>query len=275
MSIKINGISKIPSMNSNLILRNSIKKNTDLKLGEFTPRFVNIYMKYKKTQKKNLFPNIRTLLYNYRSEKLNKLSDQETMREEIENELREYRQIHDILKTKAPLTDPEKFYDTFSKENKSKRKENKVTLLDSIYRHEKNQKLLNLKKSIEIKRNNKNIISPYKIFRIDRNSIREKIKNKYNNKTLILFNEKKLNDLLDKKSNEKAKSIERKKIKIKLKDIWEQYHKSINSVCDSIKDDSIKLNFNGKKIMEKFNTTLNKYKILYRYNNPENKKLEL
>ena len=180
MSIKINGISKIPSMNSNLILRNSIKKNTDLKLGEFTPRFVNIYMKYKKTQKKNLFPNIRTLLYNYRSEKLNKLSDQETMREEIENELREYRQIHDILKTKAPLTDPEKFYDTFSKENKSKRKENKVTLLDSIYRHEKNQKLLNLKKSIEIKRNNKNIISPYKIFRIDRNSIREKIKNKYN-----------------------------------------------------------------------------------------------
>ena len=50
------------------------------------------------------------------------------------------------------------------------------------------------------------------------------------------------------------------------------YHRKINSYCDKINDDSVKVKINGRKTMEKFNNTWNKYRIVQEFKYPETKK---
>ena len=54
-----------------------------------------------------------------------------------------------------------------------------------------------------------------------------------------------------------------------MKDSMEQYHQKINSFCDTIEIDAIKTKFKGRKNIDKFNTTWNKYKLLQEFKLPE------
>ena len=150
-------------------------------------------------------------------------------------------------------------------------KENKGIILDTFYRYENKvkQKRSKYLKDFKDKQLMK-IISPYKIFKIDKDSLEERIKNKNNNKTAMYFNSKKMLELINSTIKEKPKTKDGKKIK--LKDCWDYCHQKINSYCDSITDDSIKVKINGRKTLQRFNHTWNKYKIIQEFKNPETKR---
>lgn len=248
-----------------------IKDKEYTSVGSLTPRFMNLYSKYIKSKQKTFYPNITSILNDYRAEKLNKLSEQEAMREEIGEEIKKYKDIHDILKRKGHSVDKEKYFKNLSKQGKTKLKENKGIILDTFYRYENKvkQKRSKYLKDFKDKQLMK-IISPYKIFKIDKDSLEERIKNKNNNKTAMYFNSKKMLELINSTIKEKPKTKDGKKIK--LKDCWDYCHQKINSYCDSITDDSIKVKINGRKILQRFNHTWNKYKIIQEFKNPETKR---
>ena len=262
---------KIPLLAKRLSLGNNIRNNIHLKSNEYTQissrtlRFINLYSKYIKSKQTTIYPNIRSILNEYRAEKLNKLSEQEAMREEIGEEIKKYKDIHEILKKRGPGVDKEKYYDNFKKQNKLKFKENRGIILDTFYRYD----------SIIIPKKKKkffkyNLISPYKTFRINKNSLEERIKNKYKNKTSTYFNPKKLIDLLESKIRENNKTKDEKKKKIK--NCWDYCHNKLNSYCDSINDESVKVKIRARKTMDRFNTSWNKYKIVQEFKFPETKK---
>ena len=260
--------------NLNLInrLRNSllIKDKEYTPICTLTPRFIELYSKYIKSKRKTIYPSINSILNDYRAEKLNKLSEQEAMREEIGEEIKKYKDIHDVLKRKGYFMDKEKYYKNFDEKEKKKLKENKGIILDTFYKYEnkiqKNNKYI---KDLNDKQLMK-IVSPFKIFKIDKDSLEERIKNKYNNKTAFYFNSKKMLELIDSTIKEKPKTRDGKRIRIK--ECWDYCHHKINSYCDRITDDSIKLKINGRKTMERFNNSWNKYKIIQEFKNPETKR---
>ena len=273
MNKKVRNSGKMPLLPRRLSLNASIKNNLIIKdkeytpVGSLTPRFMNLYSKYIKSKQKTIYPNIRSILNEYRADKIKKLTEQEAMREEIGEEIKKYKDIHDIIKRKGPIN-REKYFNNLSKQNKKKLKENKGIILDTFFQYDskikpRNNKYINEKDVMKL-------ISPYKIFKVNKNSLEERIKNKYANKTSINFNSKKLLEFIESKIKEKTKIRDGKKIKIR--DCWDYCHNKINSFCDSITDDSIRIKINGRKTMERFNSTWNKYKKIQEFKNPETKR---
>ena len=190
------------------------------------------------------------------------------MREEIGEEIKKYKDIHDILKRRGPGVDKEKYYDNVKKQGKLKLKENKEIILDTFYRYAniikpRKRKSMN-DKSIY------NLVSPNRTFKINKNSLEERIKNKNNNKTSIYFNPKKMIEILDLKVKENHKTKDEKKKRIKC--CWDYCHNKLNSYCDCINDESMKVKIKARKTMERFNSSWNKYKILQEFKYPETKK---
>ena len=264
---------KIPLLTKRISINKNIKKNIFqndndyVQIGSLTPRFNDLYSKYIKSKQTTLYPNISYILKAYRAEKLNKLSEQEAMREEIGEEIRKYKSIHDILKKGGPLIDKRKYYNTFKNRNTRLFKENKGIILDTFQQYEDDKKTKN-------KINNEKYLtslSPYKIFKRNTNSLDEKIKNKYKNKTSTSFNKNKMIELLNIKLKKKPKTRNGKKI-IKLRDYFDFCHKKINSYCDKINDDTIKVKINGRKTVEKFNNSWNKCRIMQKFKYPQTKK---
>lgn len=262
----------ISSPFKNLVLSGNSRKNLKSKNPDYisihslTPKFVKIYSKYIKTKKKSIYPNISTILSEFRTEKLNKLNEKETMEGEVGKEIKKYREIHNILRLKGVAFDREKYLNNINKQYKNKVKENKENLLDKFHQYDdliktssKINKIINQKA--------KCIISPYKMFKMSRNVYNDKLQNTYSNNTEVHFKKNKIFELLDINKKEDSKSKERKRIR--MKDSMEQYHQKINSFCDTIEIDAIKTKFKGRKNIDKFNTTWNKYKLLQEFKLPE------
>jgi hypothetical protein len=262
----------IPSLFKNIVLRSNSRKNSKNKNPDYisihslTPKFVNIYSKYIKTKKKSIYPNISTVLSKFRSDKLNKLNDQEAMGEEVGKEIKKYKEINNLLKLKGVAFDREKYLNNLMKQYKDKVKENKENLLDKFQQYDSLIKTSS-KKSKIINQKAKFAISPYKMFKKSRNVYTDKIQNTYNNKTEVHLNKSKIFKLIDLNKKEDSKSKEKKGIR--MKESMEQCHQKINSFCDSIEIDAIKAKFKGRKRIDKFNTTWNKYKLLQEYKHPE------
>ena len=267
---------KIPLLTKRISLHYSTKNNLNqnnndyIQLGSLTPRFIKLYSKYIKSKQTTIYPNIHSILNNYRDEKLNKISEQEAMKEEIGEEIKKYKEIHEILKKKGPALDKEKYYNNFTSKKENELKENKAIILDTFYRYDNYIKAKN--NLYDDDNSIMNYISPYKIFKRNNNSLEERIKNKYKNKTSAYFNKKKMSELLDIKIKKKPKTRNGKKNEITIKDYLSYYHRKINSYCDKINDDSVKVKINGRKTMEKFNNTWNKYRIVQEFKYPEIKK---
>jgi len=265
---------RIPSLFKSLVINNdSIKnlKNTNpdyISIHSLTPKFVKIYSKYIRTKKKSMYPKISTVLSEFRAEKLNKLNEQETMEEEVGKEIKKYREIHNILRLKGVALDREKCLNDLMKQYKNKVKENKENLLDKFQQCDN---LIKIKsKPIKIiNQKAKCIISPFKMFKTSRNAYNDKLQNTFINKTEVQFNKNKnkIYELYGSNKKEDSKSKERKRIR--MKDSMEKYHRKINSFCDSIEFDAIKTKFNGRKTIDKFNSTWNKYKLLQEFKYPE------
>ena len=262
----------ISSPFKNLVLSDNSRKNLKSKNPDYisihslTPKFVKIYSKYIKTKKKSIYPNISTILSEFRTEKLNKLNEKETMEGEVGKEIKKYREIHNILRLKGVAFDREKYLNNINKQYKNKVKENKENLLDKFHQYDdliktssKINKIINQKA--------KCIISPYKMFKMSRNVYNDKLQNTYSNNTEVHFKKNKIFELLDINKKEDSKSKESKRIR--MKDSMEQYHQKINSFCDTIEIDAIKTKFKGRKNIDKFNTTWNKYKLLQEFKLPE------
>lgn len=262
----------ISSPFKNLVLSGNSRKNLKSKNPDYisihslTPKFVKIYSKYIKTKKKSIYPNISTILSEFRTEKLNKLNEKETMEGEVGKEIKKYREIHNILRLKGVAFDREKYLNNINKQYKNKVKENKENLLDKFHQYDdliktssKINKIINQKA--------KCIISPYKMFKMSRNVYNDKLQNTYSNNTEVHFKKNKIFELLDINKKEDSKSKESKRIR--MKDSMEQYHQKINSFCDTIEIDAIKTKFKGRKNIDKFNTTWNKYKLLQEFKLPE------
>jgi hypothetical protein len=262
----------ISSPFKNLVLNGNSRKNLKSKNPDYisihslTPKFVKIYSKYIKTKKKSIYPNISTILSEFRTEKLNKLNEKETMEGEVGKEIKKYREIHNILRLKGVAFDREKYLNNINKQYKNKVKENKENLLDKFHQYDdliktssKINKIINQKA--------KCIISPYKMFKMSRNVYNDKLQNTYSNNTEVHFKKNKIFELLDIYKKEDSKSKESKRIR--MKDSMEQYHQKINSFCDTIEIDAIKTKFKGRKNIDKFNTTWNKYKLLQEFKLPE------
>jgi hypothetical protein len=255
----------INKINKNNLIGN--EKNY-ISIGSLTPRFNKIYSKYIKSKQRTIYPNISSILNDYRSEKLNKLSEQEAMKEEIGEEIKKYKDMHDILKRKGHSIDKEKYFNNYSKHNKKQLKENRGIILDTFDRFE--NRINTIPDTYSNDKEMMKIVSPYKIFKINKNFLEERIKNKLKNKTAFYFNRKKMIDLIDTTIKEKPKTRDGKKIKIK--DCWDYFHLKINSYCDMITDDSIRVKINGRKTLDRFNNSWNKYKIIQKFKNPETKK---
>ena len=262
----------ISSPFKNLVLSGNSRKNLKSKNPDYisihslTPKFVKIYSKYIKTKKKSIYPNISTILSEFRTEKLNKLNEKETMEGEVGKEIKKYREIHNILRLKGVAFDREKYLNNINKQYKNKVKENKENLLDKFHQYDdliktssKINKIINQKA--------KCIISPYKMFKMSRNVYNDKLQNTYSNNTEVHFKKNKIFELLDINKKEDSKSKESKRIR--MKDSMEQYHQKINSFCNTIEIEAIKTKFKGRKNIDKFNTTWNKYKLLQEFKLPE------
>lgn len=263
---------RIPSLFRNLVINNisrnnSQNKNSDyISIHSLTPKFVKIYSKYIKTKKNSEYPNISTVLNKFRAEKLSKLNEQENMEEEVGKEVKKFTEMHNLLKLKGVAIDKEKYLNNIMKQYKNKVKENKENLLDKFHQYDsliktssKASKIINLK--------TKCIISPFKMFKLSRNKYNDKLHKTFINKTEVHFNKNKIFELFDTNKKEDSKSKERKRIRIK--ESMEQYHQKINSFCNSIEVDAIKAKFKGRKKIDKFNITWNKYKLLQEFKHPE------
>ena len=285
MSKKIINHGKIPSLSRRKSINQSIKKNFSeknidfIQIGSLTPRFVNIYSNYIKSKQKTIYPSIRSILNDYRAEKLNKITDQEAMKEEIGEAIKKYKDMHEMLKRRRLAFNKDKYYKSFSKKNKDNLKEKKEIILDTFYSYydncydndnnndsnnnikPKRSKYINEKKF-------KNLISPYNIFIKNKKMFGEKIKNKYKNNSY--FSKKKLIELLENKIKEKPKTRHGRRLKIK--ECWDYCHNKINAYCDNITEESMKVIVNGRRTLEKFNNSWNKYKLLQEFKYPETKK---
>lgn len=263
---------KIPSFTKRLSLSNTIKKNFSEKnidytqMGSMTPRFVNIYSKYMKSKQKTIYPNIMSILNDYRDEKLKRITEQEAMRGEIGEEIKKYKNLHDMVKRRRLAIDREKKYMSFSNKNKKKLKESKDIVIDIFYQYDNNLKNKRNKNNKEKTINN--LISPFKIFKKNKNCFFETVKNK--NKSSFYINKNQMIQLLDYTRIKKPKEKQGKKLKIK--DCWNYCHNKINSYCDNITDESMKVIISGRKTMDKFNNTWNKYKLIQEFKFPELKK---
>ena len=256
----------------NLVLRSIPRKNTKSKNPDYisihslTPKFVNIYSNYMKTKKKFIYPNIRMAINEFRDDKLNKLNEKEAMNEEVGKEIKKYKEIHNLLKLKGVAIDREKYINNLMKQYKNKVKENKENVLDK-FRQYNTLNETSSKKTKIINKKAKCTISPYKMFKMSRNAYNDKIQNIYSNKTEVLIGKNKIFELLDINKKEDSKSKERKRIR--MKDSMEQYHRKINSFCENIENDAIKAKFKGRRKIDKFNTSWNKYKLLQEFKHPE------
>lgn len=110
-----------------------------IEISKCSRDFQNIYEKYKLTQSKNhVLPNIVTLIQDYRTEKLNALTDSEIVKEEIGGEMRK-------IKENVILN---RHYDPNKPQKEVRIKENRNSLLVTLNKFEKQGKfnLINLLK---------------------------------------------------------------------------------------------------------------------------------
>ena len=105
-------------------------KKEYLEINKCSKDFQHIFEKYKATQSRNkVAPNIITLIQDYRTEKLNALTDSEIVKEEIGGEVKK---IKDTLFTKHPEKDSHK---------EVKIKENRNSILITFDKFDKQGKL--------------------------------------------------------------------------------------------------------------------------------------
>ena len=82
----------------------SLKKDY-IEISKCSRDFQNIYEKYRTTQTKNIvLPNIVTLIQDYRTEKLNALTDTEIVKEEIGGEVKKIKETMLTSKYHNPNT---------------------------------------------------------------------------------------------------------------------------------------------------------------------------
>lgn len=120
-----------PSINDYSQNSTTPKTKTDyLDINKCSKDFQHIFEKYKATQSRNkVAPNIITLIQDYRTEKLNALTDSEIVKEEIGGEVKK---LKDTLFTKHPEKDNHK---------EVKIKENRNSLLITFDKFDKQGKL--------------------------------------------------------------------------------------------------------------------------------------
>ena len=116
---------------SHSINSKSLKKDY-IEISKCSRDFQNIYEKYRTTQTKNIvLPNIVTLIQDYRTEKLNALTDTEIVKEEIGGEVKK---IKETMLTR-------KYHNTNAKDKENKRKESRISFLVTLDKFEKQGKL--------------------------------------------------------------------------------------------------------------------------------------
>lgn len=125
-SEKINNPNQIPEIKTHF---HPLQKGL-IHISSLTPKFNTIYNKYINTQSNIVYPNIRTLLGNYQAEKIKKLSQKESIHEEIGEQIKKNRILHDILKVKKTKTINKNYFSEERNKTKSL-KENRINLLDS------------------------------------------------------------------------------------------------------------------------------------------------
>ena len=136
-------ISPIRKKSSHMSLTGRDKKF--IEISKCSRDFQNIYERYKLTQPKNIIlPNIITLIQDYRTEKLNALTDSEIVKEEIGGEVRK-------IKENVILS---RHYDPNKPQKEVRVKENRNSLLVTLNKFEKQGKfnLINLLKERTRKR---------------------------------------------------------------------------------------------------------------------------
>lgn len=126
-------MSKIPLLkrSTNSINSKSAKKDY-IEISKCSKDFQNIYEKYRKTQTKHIvLPNIVTLIQDYRTEKLNALTDTEIVKEEIGGEVKRIKETMLTSKYRNPN----------AKDKETKRKESRISFLVTLDKFEKQGKL--------------------------------------------------------------------------------------------------------------------------------------
>ena len=222
-------------------------------LGSFTPGFISIYNKYLATERKKKKINLQVILDNFQYEKIQGMSQKELIREEFTEEIKE---------CKESFGNQNKNLDK-DKNNKNKKKREKVknireNVLESLsnYKFNKNSDIERLKS-----------ISISKMFKVAKRKSENKIpplteRNEYSSKNSFNFLDLKEND----KNNKKYKTFGNKFInKIKFN------KEKIRTSCDFIMRESQKSIIEGKKAINKFNYSWDKYKNLRKFKYPENK----
>lgn len=249
---------KIPEINNNISKDNN--NNNLFPSSSFTPKFNRIYNKYIDSQKRVVYPNIRTLLNNFQKVKIKNLNQKEAVHAEIGEEIKKNRIISELIKGKSNT----KLEQTFTKENMSTRsKENRIYVLES-FRNFANEGKLTLRKKWKNINNIEMLdsMTPRIFYQKKTN-----YNNNRNNKSSINYIKKeKLMDLLESKENMIKKS--NVKLSTKLKNIWKYEHKRLNLLCDSINDDTEKTKNLGKMSINRFNYNWNRYRKLEEFRYP-------
>ena len=241
-------------------LNDSPESANNVLLTSLSPRFNNIYSKYKNSQKKQFYPDVMSLLNDFKNEKLKNFREAESMKEEIDEEIKKYKLIHDMLKRKNNI---DKTYFSYGKSIKRKIKENKFNLIQTFKTFAKKGKITSRKKW-------KNIydtivpkdISPKLMFK-HKHIIKEKTHYTTKNNSTLSSRRQNLVDFLEQKEKDELKK------KNGVSHAWRFGQQKINIVCDDIIEDSKITRHDGKERLKRFNKTWSKYKKLKEFRYPD------
>ena len=227
-------------------------------LTSFSKRFNNIYSKYLNSKKRHFYPDLMSLLNDYKNEKLINFHESESMKEEIDEEIKKYKLAHDIIKRKKNIDRKYFSYGSIRRNIK----ENKFNLIQTFKTFAKDGKITSSKKW---------------------KNINEKIAPKVINPRLMFKNEPDLKDKIDISRNKSTLYLKRKnlvdfletkeKIELKKKNgvshAWVFGQQKINFVCDNIIEDSKTARHDGKERLNKFNKNWKKYRKLKEFKFPD------
>lgn len=274
----------------------SLNLRTDpnyIPISSLTPKFNMIYNKYISNQGNIVYPDIRTLISNFQGDKIKSFNKKEAIHEEIGEEIKKNRILHDLLKIKKTSTINKNFFSS-DKNKTTFLKENRANILDTFNTYALNGKLTSRKKwknvgdyliykSLDVKKMfqkkiNKKKEKSFKLYTQDDIKIIDE--SKYNNKTEndgfnIKIKNKSINDMRRFKLIKKLEEMEQKEKssnknnKMKISNAWKYGHKKLNLFCDNVSNDSQRLQNKGKMTLERFNQNWLKYKKLQEFKYPE------
>ena len=229
-------------------------------LSTLTPRFNSIYNKYTNSKKKQFFPDVMTLLSDYKNEKLKNFRETDSMKEEIDEEIKKYKLVHEMLKRKTNI---DQKYFSYGKSIKKKVKENKFNLLQTFKVFAKDGKITSRKKW----KNIYETIVPKSISARSMFKSKDDLKNKTydasRKKSIIYTKRRNLIDFLELKEKDELKK------KNGVNHAWVFGQQKINIVCDDIIEDSKIARQEGKERLNRFNKTWTKYKKLKEFRYPD------